>query len=136
MYNIWTNYFILFFFILWYFETIGSCYSFFFFFFNYLETSVESWILWIKSLDYIFNLIVVRVKFCFLFFFFSNISKPIYTYIPNSKYFALIIFHIGTRLKYLKFRGLRARTEIWIISILYSAISLQIFSTKYSNIII
>lgn len=90
---------------------------FFLFFFNYLGTNrIESLGNFANEISRLFNLILIRVKF-FFFFFFSNISKPIciYIYISSSKYFTLIIFHIGTRLKYLKFRGLRARTEIWII---------------------
>lgn len=86
---------------------------FFLFFFNYLGTRIWE-ILRMKSLVYLIWFLF-ELNFS-SFFFFSNISKPICIYIYiSSKYFTLIIFHIGTRLKYLKFRGLRARTEIWII---------------------
>lgn len=100
-----------------YFGTVRSCWSSFFsFFFNYLGTNrIESLGNFANEISRLFNLILIRVKFFFFFFFFFKyLETDMYIYI-SSKYFTLIIFHIGTRLKYLKFRGLRARTEIWII---------------------
>lgn len=85
---------------------------FFLFFFNYLGTRIWE-ILRMKSLVYLIWFLF-ELNFSSFFFFFKYLETDMYIYI-SSKYFTLIIFHIGTRLKYLKFRGLRARTEIWII---------------------
>lgn len=120
-----------------YFETVRSCWSSFFsFFFNYLGTNrIESLGNFANEISHLFNLILIRVKF-FFFFFFFQISRNRYVYIYKFE-----IFHINNipyRHAFEIFEISRFTREDWNLnnSILYSAISLQIFSTKYSDIII
>lgn len=120
-----------------YFETVRSCWSSFFsFFFNYLGTNrIESLGNFANEISRLFNLILIRVKF-FFFFFFFQISRNRYVYIYKFE-----IFHINNipyRHAFEIFEISRFTREDWNLnnSILYSAISLQIFSTKYSDIII
>lgn len=121
-----------------YFETVRSCWSSFFsFFFNYLGTNrIESLGNFANEISRLFNLILIRVKFFFFFFFFFQISRNRYVYIYKFE-----IFHINNipyRHAFEIFEISRFTREDWNLnnSILYSAISLQIFSTKYSDIII
>lgn len=120
-----------------YFGTVRSCWSSFFsFFFNYLGTNrIESLGNFANEISRLFNLILIRVKF-FFFFFFFQISRNRYVYIYKFE-----IFHINNipyRHAFEIFEISRFTREDWNLnnSILYSAISLQIFSTKYSDIII
>lgn len=109
---------------------------FFLFFFNYLGTNrIESLGNFANEISRLFNLILIRVKF-FFFFFFFQISRNRYVYIYKFE-----IFHINNipyRHAFEIFEISRFTREDWNLnnSILYSAISLQIFSTKYSDIII
>lgn len=89
-----------------------------------------------KSLVYLIWFLF-ELNFSSFFFFFKYLETDMYIYI----YLKFEIFHINNipyRHAFEIFEISRFTREDWNLnnSILYSAISLQIFSTKYSDIII
>lgn len=111
----------------------------FFLFFLIISEQIGSkvWeILRMKSLVYLIWFLF-ELNFSSFFFFFKYLETDMYIYI----YLKFEIFHINNipyRHAFEIFEISRFTREDWNLnnSILYSAISLQIFSTKYSDIII